>query len=124
MNQTLDQRRAAHVLEMVRTEQNLNKEHKSAVESLPATIMASGLGPTLAFLKAKDSYAHYDWTYKTLSRWLMNCKEIPWSSSESDLLNRLAKESSFVYRAATQEALAYASWLKRAVQARVGDSKQ
>lgn len=123
MNQTLDQRRAAHVLERVRQNAPLGKEHKSTVESLPSMLMASGLGPTLAFLKAKGSSVH-NWTYETLSHWLKECKEIPWSSNKPDLLDRLCNESSFVYRTATQEALAYAGWLKRVVRAEVRDSRQ
>ncbi|HXG59804.1 MAG TPA: type III-B CRISPR module-associated protein Cmr5 [Planctomycetota bacterium] len=116
---TMDQRRAQHVLGKVATTP-LTKEHKSTVESLPSMIMASGLGPTLAFLRAKSDDPH-TWTYKVLQEWLhQGCADqIGWKSKNDDLLGRLADEDSFIYRAATQEALAYAAWLKRAVRARV-----
>lgn len=117
---TLDQRRAAHVLGKIGAV-SLEREHKSIVDSLPSMIMSSGLGPTLAFLKAKCDSPYHTWTYEALQEWLhKGCGvEIGWKSQNPDLLGRLAEEDSFVYRAATQEALAYAGWLKRAVRAKV-----
>jgi len=118
--QTIDQERAAHALERV---EMAGTDPTSVTDSMPAMVMGSGLGPAAAFLKSKGKKEH-DWVYGSLQSWLCSRSEIPWAQGQQeDLIDRLASEDSFVYRAATQEALAYLGWLKRLARAKFGKKK-
>lgn len=124
---TLDQRRAKHALTQVKA---FPQDVTSVTDSMPAMVMGSGLGPALAFLKAKgkgedkDKDKHMA-VYSAIQDWLFQCQVIPWESqNKQDLIERLASENSFVYRAATREALAYLGWLKRLAKAKAPASPQ
>ncbi|MCY2990762.1 MAG: type III-B CRISPR module-associated protein Cmr5 [Planctomycetota bacterium] len=119
---TLDQNRANHAWEAVRhAEGRTGEHHKQApkkfggqAKKLPVRIMASGLGQALAFLKAKD-YA--PGLVAELSDWV--AQRIPTKANESqDLLERIVKGDSDFLRRATDEVLAYLSWLNRFAEAK------
>lgn len=112
---TLDQQRAKHALTQVNA---FKGDVTNVTDSLPAMVMGSGLGPALAFLNAKGKGEHLE-VYRSVQSWLSMCKVVPWTQQTAqDLIERLANENSFVYRAATREALAYLGWLKRLAKAK------
>jgi len=119
--QTLEQRRAGHawdVVQRAKQKQNLhqNQEPKKFgghAKKLPMRIMAAGLGQALAFLKAKD-YA--PGLLAELSAWIG--KRIPPKQGEpTELLERIVKGDSDFLRRATDEVLAYLTWLNRFAEA-------
>jgi len=115
---TLEQKRAEKAWECIRKVQKSNKEYKARAQKLPAMIKTNGLGQTLAFLISKGGVDKI--VYDHLSGWLIDEENSPlqWVDSKNERLNgelmeRVQKTTSLVYRQATQEALAFAGWLKR-----------
>lgn len=114
---TLDQRRAAHawqVIEQVKSlDEKARKEFAIQVKRLSARILTSGLGQTLVFLKAKD-YAKP--LRQALSDWILVKRHDPSGDAPEnadELLNAIVNGTAEFLRLATDEALAYASWLAR-----------
>lgn len=119
--QTLDQRRAAHAWDVVQRAKRKQEPHRNQepkkfggqAKKLPMRIMAAGLGQALAFLKAKD-YA--PGLLAELSAWIGG--RIPSKQDESaELLERIVKGDSDFLRRATDEVLAYLTWLNRFAEA-------
>ncbi|MCG3153408.1 MAG: hypothetical protein GEEBNDBF_02721 [bacterium] len=122
-NATLDQRRAAHAWETVATvaeakgAADAKEKFKIHAKKLPARIVTSGLGPALAFLKAKK-YAPELLT--GLNTWID--KQIPAKDKrEIDLLQRVIHGDSDFLRRATEEVLLYLQWLNRFADAEILD---
>ncbi|MCS7078857.1 MAG: type III-B CRISPR module-associated protein Cmr5 [Chloracidobacterium sp.] len=123
-SRTLDQRRAAHAWDAVQRAKQLGaddaKKYGGQAKKLPVRILTSGLGPALAFLKAK-AYAPTLKAYAPtlvddLSAWLE--ERIPPKKDEPhDLLERIVRGDSHFLRRATDEALAYLDWLNRFAEA-------
>lgn len=139
---TLQQQRAAqaykHVNEMV---DMLNKsdaepdkkkrekmkstphEYGTIIRGFPALIQTDGLATALAFLQAKakkenktnisDPKSPHHYVEIHISKWVLH--QIV--GSGDNLLEWLLTASTFQYRQATAEALAYCAWLKRFVEA-------
>lgn len=116
-SQTLDQRRAAHAWEAVQRATKLGaddaKKYGGQAKKLPIRILTAGLGPALAFLKAKQ-YAPT--LVNDLSAWL-NERIPPKAGEPRDLLERIVKGDSGFLRRATDETLAYLDWLNRFAEA-------
>ncbi len=118
---TLDQRRAKHAWEAVQKARRRAGAHarqdfgKFAIEvkKLPMRIMASGLGPALAFLRAKQEVPGL---LEELSDWVVGKRGIGPGGAGS-LLQAVIEGNSELLRRATDEALAYLQWLKRFVDA-------
>jgi CRISPR-associated protein Cmr5 len=119
---TLDQKRARHAWDAVlRAESQAGVHEKQSpkkfggqAKKLPVRIIASGLGQSLAFLKAKD-YA--PGLVVELNAWV--AQRMPTRGNEpSDLLERVIKGDSDFLRRATDEVLAYLSWLNRFAEAK------
>lgn len=119
---TLDQERANHAWEAVLRAQSKTGDHQKQIpkkfggqaKKLPVRIMASGLGQALAFLKAKD-YA--PGLVAELSDWV--AQRIPTRANDPrDLLERIVKGDSEFLRRATDEVLAYLTWLNRFAEAK------
>jgi CRISPR-associated protein Cmr5 len=116
---TLEQKRAKQAWDDVRSVKEKSYEFQSdyATIALRASslIQSSGLGQTLAFLKAKGKgqkeNAH-EVLFKHLSGWVTG--QFGWSK---DLLREILERDSADYRRATAEALAYLNWHKRFVEA-------
>lgn len=90
------------------------KEFKAAAERLPAMIQGEGLLPALTFYKAKTNLRS---VYDVVSAWFQQRHSIHdqnWDLIDSRLLGISAAQ----YRADTQEALAFAAWLKRFAEAK------
>lgn len=100
------------VSEVKNQSQEDQKKHAALARRLPALIRSSGLGQTLAFLRAKKGKEH-DWIRNHLSAWVLS--QLPQKSSHGDLLDWILQKETDQrsYRYATQEALAYLQWLKR-----------
>jgi CRISPR-associated protein Cmr5 len=119
--QSLDQRRASHAWDVVqraiqKQESPRNQEPKKfggQAKKLPTRIMAAGLGQALAFLKAKD-YA--PGLLAELSAWI-GTRMPPKQGEPTELLERIVKGDSDFLRRATDEVLAYLTWLNRFAEA-------
>lgn len=118
---TLDQRRAAHAWKTVEKAAQASSDSKDNfkihAKKLPARIVTSGLGPSLAFLKAKK-YAPE--LLKGLNAWID--EQIPAKDKrETDLLQRVIHGDSDFLRRATEEVLLYLQWLNRFADATISD---
>jgi CRISPR-associated protein Cmr5 len=114
---TLQQKRAESAwtdIESVKTHE-LQKNYGSLVRGFPAMIQTDGLGPALAFLKAKSSKnpQHLELN-RHISEWVLERMGI---TNQGDLLTWVMKQSTEKYRQAAVEALAYLMWLKRFAEA-------
>ena len=118
---TLDQRRAKHAWNAVLRAKSGEGAHKDQndkqfgrnAKKLPVRIVASGLGQSLAFLKAKGKAPGL---VAELSDWI--AVRIPTQTGESrDLLERVIHGKSDFLRRATDEVLAYLQWLTRFAEA-------
>lgn len=130
--QTLDQRRATHAWNAVRTfaAGNIEEEQGKKVRTeaarkygtqarkLPARIMAAGLGQALAFLVAKKECHEL---LASLSDWVLDKRRHPDSEQAPPAPDRLLREvisgDSDYLRFATAETLAYLQWLVRFAEA-------
>jgi CRISPR-associated protein Cmr5 len=128
--QTLQQRRAKQAWEDIESVKSDTSTYSTVIRRLPSLIQQNGLLPTLAYLKAKDEGKHlkkdkagnseetsYYVVYRHLSNWVK--PSLPENDSqEPDFIDFLRSKNSYIYRLATTEALAYASWLKRFAEAK------
>lgn len=115
---TLEQRRAAHALEAIRSLEMSGKygNYVSYVKGLPATILQNGLGQAMATLlagaKGNEQDAHRR-LYDHLQCWLCRSEpEAPYSRDQ-DLLAAITGHDEAHYLRAQAEALAYLTWLKK-----------
>ena len=123
--QTLDQRRAERAWDDVKQIENtgnesLKKKYAALARKTPANLQSSGLGQSLAFLRAKAGQkreGNEHWLlYRHVSHWVMN--EMKQPNGEADrLLEWVVKQDSPIYRQATAETMAYLNWLKRFAEA-------
>lgn len=97
----------------------VKKDYRSLVRSVPSMVMSQGLGQTLAFLIAKGKGKRdneHGILYQHLSAWIGKP-----SPSQHDLLKYLTEQSSDEYRRVTVEVIAYLGWLKRFAEAELED---
>jgi CRISPR-associated protein Cmr5 len=118
---TLDQRRAKHAWEAVRTAKQKGagfKDFCRHAKQLPMRIMASGLGQALAFLKAKDDAPQL---LQELGDWVLDKRANPASNrpkpTDEALLRQIVDKDSDFLRRATDETIAYLQWLNRFAEA-------
>jgi CRISPR-associated protein Cmr5 len=130
---TLDQRRARHAWEAVksfaaahpkneeggkRVRDEKAKKYGTQARKLPSRIMASGLGQALAFLLAKGDCPEL---LSSLADWVLDKRKSADSRQPApapdQLLVWVVKGSSDDLRLATAEALAYLQWLIRFAEA-------
>jgi CRISPR-associated protein Cmr5 len=116
--QTLAQQRAKHawgVVEAQRQERDFD-DFADEAKKLPVRIMTSGLGQSLAFLKAKRKAPRL---LEALTE-RMQCYH---PGSPRDLLERIVQGNSDFQRVATAEVLAYLEWLVRFADAHKKESQ-
>ena len=125
-NQSLDQRRAKHALERIKTHQKdgtKQSEYLSYVKALPATILQNGLGQAMATLlaaaKGKENDPHQH-LYKDVQSWLCSNNEDA-TFSKGDLLEAITSNDQQHYLKAQAEAQAYLIWLKKFAAAFLND---
>ncbi|BCX02771.1 MAG: hypothetical protein KatS3mg053_0709 [Candidatus Roseilinea sp.] len=113
--QSLEQQRAAAAWRAVQDVPVSNgKEFKSVATGLPADIQSSGLGQTMAFLRAKGKEEHKA-VFNAVTGWIKQRLNI----TDGDFMEWLmTKASTEQYRYATSEAIALAIWIKRFAEAR------
>ena len=124
---TLEQKRAADALSKVREiEQRreagdeLGKNYRSYLESLPATIVMNGLGQACATLLAHaggnpPQKSAYRLLYDHLQGWL--CRRPGGVYGQPELIDAIVHHDQKHYVHAQAEALAYLNWLKKFAQA-------
>jgi len=112
--QTVEQRRAAQAWIDIQSVTSNQKEYGSLVRGFAAMIQQDGLGPALAFLKAKRK-GHHLTLHQHLSSWVLGEMKAP--SEDKDLLKWLLLQDSATYRHTATETLAYLGWLKRFAEA-------
>ncbi len=116
--QSIEQRRAARAWEHI-TEIEVNEssdtqgKYGTLVRGLAAMIQVNGLATTAAFIHAKAK-PEFDKLYSHLDRWLK--EQIKYT--QPDLLDFIRAAGADQYRRATAEAIEYANWLKRYVEAK------
>lgn len=126
LQQTTDQRRAAHAWQAVQAAKNKQWPHQDQdpkkfggqARKMPVRIMTSGLGQALAFLKAKG-YA--PGLLVELADWVLDKRHHPESQqpkpSDTALLEKIIQGDADFLRWATDETLAYLQWLNRFAEA-------
>lgn len=126
---TLDQRRAKHAWEAVRSLARpahdgtlayggFARGHASEAGKLPMRIMTAGLGQSLSLLlaKARDKKPSLQRLHDHLTDWVINKRPLAASRPESLLESIIHGDSTFLRRA-TDETLAYLQWLNRFAEA-------
>lgn len=120
-----EKRRAKRAWELVKNvPDNIIQEYSSLAKSSPVMILTNGLGQTLAFFISKSKGENeYSLLYNHLDQWLS--KNVVWSTSNTakELIERVINEPSQGYRMATEEALAFLSWIKRFAGAKAPDEE-
>ncbi|GFP27357.1 type III-B CRISPR module-associated protein Cmr5 [Candidatus Hakubella thermalkaliphila] len=109
---TIEQERAQKANELARGD----KDYKSAADKFPAMIMSCGLLQALTFYKSKDKEL-----YDALAIWF---REKLGMAGDRDLLDYAVSLSVSEYRAATTEALAFLTWLKRFADAKYQEAQR
>ena len=125
---TREQQRAMHALAKIKevAERELAKDYKGYAgyaESLPATIIANGLGQACATLLAQakgKSDAHRE-LYDHLEDWLCGSNAAVYD--RKPLIEAIIKGNQDQYVRAQFEALAYLTWLKKFAQAQLSKEK-
>lgn len=123
--QTWEQKRAAHAWNVVQNvQQKLSGDEKKAKEfgtqakKLPVRILTSGLGPSLAFLKAQKYAPELS---EALNAWIKECawakRATETSSQDADLMQKIIHGDGEFLRLATNECMAYLQWLVRFAEA-------
>lgn len=117
--QSLDQRRAKHALERIKTRQvdgTKQADYLSYVKALPATILQNGLGQAMSTLlaaaKGKEKDSHYC-LYQDVQSWLCGDDEDAPFPNKGDLLEAITSNDQQHYLKAQAEAQAYLVWLKK-----------
>jgi CRISPR-associated protein Cmr5 len=129
---TLDQRRARHAWDSFRSlarspggpareYDDVAKEYAREAKKLPTRILAAGLGQALAFLAAKaaDRKKSLNRLLDHLTDWVLIKRPIRGTHPQSLLESVVYGHSDFLRRA-TDETLAYLSWLNRFAEAELG----
>lgn len=113
--QTIQQKRARHALQRVKSWVPLNEGCKLKARSseLPFLIHANGLGQAAAFFKSKGSNDKdgYSIVFSALQSWLTeeNCS----FSGKPDLMQAIVEADLHTYRLAQAEAIQYMDWVKK-----------
>ena len=132
--QSLEQKRAklawSQVEKIEGKSGTYQKQYRARARGLPAMIMTSGLGQTLAFLLSKNEPGQREPNADGavalhLAEWLLSKDSpLPWPKAggrgqPEALLCLIQERSSIEYRQAAREALEFATWLKRFASARL-----
>jgi len=118
--QTWEQQRAKHAWDTVSklTGDKERKEFGTQAKKLPVRILTSGLGPSLAFLRAKKYAPELS---KALNDWIKECawakRATETSGADADLMQKIIHGDAEFLRLATDECMAYLQWLVRFAEA-------
>jgi len=119
MNQTMEQKRAAHAWKCATEAKarlgNDYKDYVNAAKGLPALIMNSGLMQVMAFLHGKKETRCYDVLSGNLRDWLNSTLQTP--AKFEDFMQHLLQAEPREFQAITTEAFAWLRWLRQMAQA-------
>ena len=127
--QTQQQKRAAHawkVVESVCQESKKKQEEFSRqAKKMPVRILTSGLGPSLAFLEAKELAPRLT---TALNQWIAKCewakRAVETDAPNARLSERIRSGDSTFLRMATAECMSYLEWLVRFTEAEITIGKK
>ncbi len=126
---SIEQRRAAHALRVVRAirdgDRKFHSSYRSYVSELPAAILTNGLGQAAATLlaQAKEPRDAHRLLFDHLEAWLCGGdEESPYA--KGDLLEALVENDQRTYLRAQAEALAYLEWVKKFAVAFLAKEKE
>lgn len=127
MIKSKEQERAKKAWDLVNeTPKSIIEKYASLAKSAPVMILTNGLGQTLAFFISKSTGRNeYSLLYNHINNWLDG--NIPWTPNEDigdDLIEKVINEKSQICRMATEESLAFLSWVKRFSTALSPDEKE
>lgn len=92
----------------------IKKEYRSYVRKIPQMILSNGLAQTLAFVKAKSNDDVYKTIYTQITKYLKSESTARIRMEENkELIEWVISLDSTEYIHATEEILAFLSWLKR-----------
>jgi len=112
---SLEQERAKHAWEFIeRIDKNFDKV-ASLARRLPAMLLTSGLGQTVAFCLSKDEGKR---VIDDVTDYLSKVTGIEGITCGNDLLQKIIETDHETYLMLSQEALKYTTWLKRLVEAK------
>lgn len=123
---TLEQRRASHALECVRSlepDDELRKRYRAYVERLGPAIVMNGLGQALAAERAaagrqpeKPEQKAHDLLYRNVQQWLCRADGGVYAQAP-DVLEAIVQGDQALYLRAQAEALAWMVWHKKLCRA-------
>ena len=117
--ESLEQKRAEHAWRFVsQYEGGIPDKIASLVRKLPAMIMTSGLGQTVAFCLSKDEGRT---VIDNIARHLFEVTGIRDITCGNDLLKKITASNHETYLVLSRETFKYATWLKRLVEAKTED---
>ena len=118
---SLEQKRAELAWEFVdwvkKEKTSAQKDYKSVMRKLPAMILTSGLGQTLAFHLGKESGKPERDVINNLAKALKDLTGYVDKDNARELLKTLSDSQHEAHVMLTNEALKYATWLKRLAEA-------
>lgn len=126
VRQTTEQRRAKAAWDDVERVTDKDK-YGTLARKFPSMVQINGLGTALAFLlakgkgKAKDGHTEI---YSHISAWVLRELYPDNKYRPDEIMNMVRNEDMATYRRATTEAIEYAIWLKRYVEAKDWGSDQ
>ena len=123
----IEQGRATYAFKVVQEVSNpLKKEYKSAAKQFPVLIKMNGLGQSLAFLKSKGEKDEskpknaHDKLYEHIGNWLQT-EDKKQLVPKGELVEKVIKLESPLYRQVTVETLALFNWIRRFVDGLIED---
>ena len=116
---SLEQKRAEHAWRFVsQYEGGIPDKIASLVRKLPAMIITSGLGQTVAFCLSKDEGKT---VIDNIAGHLLEVTGVKDITCGNDLLKKITGSNHETYIVLSKETLKYATWLKRLVEAKTED---
>ena len=111
---SLEQKRAEIAWGFVNSIKDQLDKFSSHIRKLPAIILTSGLGQAVAFYLSKDDHKKI---IDNVAEALSKITGIEGITCGRDLLEKIRKSNHETYILLSNEALKYATWLKRLVEA-------
>lgn len=109
MEQTMEQRRAAHAWKKARDGIIEHKDYVNGAKALPALIMNSGLMQVMAFLQGKGG--RHELLGSHLRDWLHHSHGTP--KDFESFMQQLLKSEPADFQAINSEAFAWLKWLRQ-----------
>ncbi len=114
--ESLEQKRARYAWDFIERSQKILDKISPVIRKLPAMIMTSGLGQTVAFCLSKSDYKK---VIDDIADYLSKNTGVGGITCGSDLLDKIMKSNHETYIMLSQEALKYSIWLKRLIEAKL-----